>query len=116
MTATAIVEMNVAPAPQSLTPEPPALAETPLAVGMPRDSRLRRAADILLGKGVTLMLAAIALALGVATFIVLVGHPPGPNQAFALVLGNLTVLLLLGAVLAGRLTRMWVDRRRGSAG
>jgi two-component system nitrogen regulation sensor histidine kinase NtrY len=34
----------------------------------------------------------------------------------ALVMGNITVLLLLGAVLAGRLTRVWVERRRGSAG
>ena len=31
-------------------------------------------------------------------------------------LANLSVLLLLGAVLAGRLTRVWVERRRGSAG
>ena len=28
----------------------------------------------------------------------------------------MVVLLLLGAVLAGRLTRVWVERRRGSAG
>ena len=41
---------------------------------------------------------------------------PRPNLAFALVLANLVVLLLLGAVLAGRLTRVWVERRRGSAG
>ena len=33
-----------------------------------------------------------------------------------MVLANLSVLLLLGAVLAGRLTRVWVERRRGSAG
>ena len=33
-----------------------------------------------------------------------------------MVLANLVVLLLLGAVLAGRLTRVWVERRRGSAG
>ena len=31
-------------------------------------------------------------------------------------LANLSALLLLGAVLAGRLTRVWVERRRGSAG
>ena len=31
-------------------------------------------------------------------------------------LANLIVLLILGAVLAGRLTRVWVERRRGSAG
>ncbi len=33
-----------------------------------------------------------------------------------LVLGNLSAVLLLGAVLAARLTRVWVERRRGSAG
>ena len=33
-----------------------------------------------------------------------------------LVLANLSVLLLLGAILAGRLTRVWAERRRGSAG
>ncbi len=108
--------MNVSPPPQSLTPEPPALGDTPPAVTTPRESRLRRIVDILLGRAVTLLLAAGALMLGIATFIVVVGHLPGPNQAFALVLGNLSVLLLLGAVLAGRLTRMWVERRRGSAG
>ena len=39
-----------------------------------------------------------------------------PAPASALVLANLCVLLLLGAVLAGRLTRVWAERRRGSAG
>src|SRR4029077_10468161 len=29
---------------------------------------------------------------------------------------NLSSLLMLGAVLGGRLTRVWVERRRGSAG
>ena len=38
------------------------------------------------------------------------------RRASALVLANLSVLLLLGAVLAGRLTRVWAERRRGSAG
>ena len=84
--------MNIAPPPQSLTPEPPVLGEAQ-PVAAPRESRLRRLADILLGRSITLVLAAVALALGIATFIVLVGHLPSPNQAFALVLGNLTVLL-----------------------
>ena len=78
--------------------------------------RLRNA---LLGKAVTLVLAAVALALGVATFIALSGGVAlarRPNLVFALVLSNLIVLLILGAVLAGRLTRVWTERRRGSAG
>ncbi|MCW3473798.1 sensor histidine kinase NtrY-like [Limobrevibacterium gyesilva] len=82
----------------------------------PPDTRLRRIVDLLLGKGITLLLAAVALALGVATFVILARQLPRPNQVFALVLANLVVLLLLGAVLAGRLTRMWMERRRGSAG
>ncbi len=35
---------------------------------------------------------------------------------FGLVLANLVLLLVLGAALAVRLTRVWVERRRGSAG
>ena len=65
------------------------------------------------------MLAAIALLLGFATFAVLAGGtsaPFGPNRMFGLVLANLVALLLLGAALAGRLTRVWMERRRGSAG
>ena len=78
---------------------------------------MRRAADALLGKIVTLVLAAFALALGISTFVLLSGGVSvDPNAMFALVLSNLVVLLLLGAVLAGRVTRVWVERRRGSAG
>ena len=79
----------------------------------------RRLADLLLGKVATLVLAAAALALGIGTFVALSGGielSRRPNLIFAMVLSNLFVLLLLGAVLAGRITRVWVDRRRGSAG
>jgi two-component system nitrogen regulation sensor histidine kinase NtrY len=80
---------------------------------------LRDFADVLLGKAVTVVLAALALALSIATFVLLSRGAPlvaRPNLVFALVLANLVVLLALGALLAGRLTRVWVDRRRGSAG
>jgi len=80
---------------------------------------MRRALDALLGKFVTLLLACTALMLVIATFVLLSGGVPltlRPNVMFGLVLANLVVLLLLGAVLAGRLTRVWVERRRGSAG
>ena len=86
---------------------------------VPRRSLMRRVLDAALGKFVTLALAALALVLVVATFVALSGGVPlalGPNPLFAMVLANLVVLLLLGAVLAGRLTRVWVERRRGSAG
>jgi two-component system nitrogen regulation sensor histidine kinase NtrY len=79
----------------------------------------RQIADALLGKMVTLLLAAFALLLGIGTFVVLAGGGPlgaHPNVVYGLVLSNLVVLLLLGSLLAGRLTRVWVERRRGSAG
>ncbi len=84
-----------------------------------RLSWLRQIVNAALGKVVTLVLAALALALGVGTFVMLSGGVDlswRPNLLFAMVLSNLVVLLLLGAVLAGRLTRVWVERRRGSAG
>ena len=71
----------------------------------------------MLGKVITLLLAAFALALGVSTFATMSGGVSlTPNLMFALVLANLVVVLLLGAVLAGRITRVWVEHRRGSAG
>ncbi len=79
----------------------------------------RRLADILLGKAITLVLASIALVLGIVTFVLLSGGVRlqlTPSALVAMVVANLAVLLLLGAVLAGRLTRVWVERRRGSAG
>jgi two-component system nitrogen regulation sensor histidine kinase NtrY len=74
---------------------------------------------ILVSKTMTFVLAALALAVGLSTFIILARGSPLGLQAgtgTALVLANISVLLLLGAVLAGRLTRVWVERRRGSAG
>lgn len=107
--------MNVSPPPSYLVPA----GRDPL----PPESGVRRAlrwlADLLLGKFITLLLAAAALGLGIATFTLLArGSPfgPSPGVGVGMVLANLSVLLLLGAVLAGRLTRVWVERRRGSAG
>jgi two-component system nitrogen regulation sensor histidine kinase NtrY len=75
---------------------------------------------MLMGRGVTLALALVALALGIATFTVLSGGTPfgptRPGQVVALVLVNAAFLLLLVASLAARLVRMWLERRRGSAG
>ena len=82
-------------------------------------SWIGRLGDVLLGKAVTLVLAALALGVGIATFVLLAhGTPLGftPGVGVGMVLANVIVLLLLGAVLAGRLTRVWVERRRGSAG
>ena len=82
-------------------------------------ARLGRIMDMLLGKVVTLVLAAVALLLAIVTFVLLSGGAPitlRPNAVFVSILASAAVLLLLGAVLAGRLTRVWVERRRGSAG
>lgn len=80
---------------------------------------LARAADAIVGKVAILILATLAFALGLATFIILArGSPFGvqPGVGFTLVLGNLSLVLMLAMVLAVRLTRVWVERRRGSAG
>jgi two-component system, NtrC family, nitrogen regulation sensor histidine kinase NtrY len=78
-----------------------------------------RLSELLLGRTVTIILVSLALAGGISTFIILArGAPLGVQRGagVALMLANLSVLLLLGAVLAGRLTRVWTERRRGSAG
>ena len=110
--------MNVAPPKGSLRPEPP---DDPPPVAEVSRSRTLLAviANGLLGKVATLLLASLAFAVGLATFIILAnGSPLGlkPGVSVGLVLANLSALLLLVAVLAGRLTRVWVERRRGSAG
>ena len=104
--------MNISPPPGSLgapLPDP--------GPQVPREPRLRRLTNWLLGKGITLVLAGFAHGAG--------GRRPswcsparcrGRTPSSRCILSNLTVLLLLGAVLAGRLTRVWVERRRGSAG
>jgi two-component system nitrogen regulation sensor histidine kinase NtrY len=92
---------------------------TVLPLGGRRVSWLGRVADVLLGKVITLVLTALALMVGLATFIILArGSPLGwkPGVSVGLVLANVSVLLMLGAILGGRLTRVWVERRRGSAG
>ncbi len=84
-----------------------------------RPSRARHIADILLGRLVTLGLAATAAALGTGSFFLMSSGAPlaiRPNLVTALVISNVSVLLLLAGSLAGRLTRVWVERRRGRAG
>jgi two-component system nitrogen regulation sensor histidine kinase NtrY len=106
--------MNVSPARNALQPAP-----APASDSLPGRGRFGALADILLGKTVTIVLTSIALAIGLSTFIILArGSPMGIRHGVGvgLVLANLSVLLLLGAILAGRLTRVWVERRRGSAG
>ncbi|MCS6891854.1 MAG: PAS domain-containing sensor histidine kinase [Rhodovarius sp.] len=96
---------------------PPAPAPAP---GQEGPGLLRRLTDILLGGGVTLGLAVGALVLAIATFVVLAdGSPFGPTHpglVVGLVLTNTAFVLLLLAALAGRLVRVWVERRQGRAG
>jgi two-component system nitrogen regulation sensor histidine kinase NtrY len=92
---------------------------TPRRPDPERRGLLVRVAEALMGKVVTIGLAVVALALGISTFVVLArGTPFGlrPGVDVGMVLANLSVLLVLGALLAGRLTRVWVERRRGAAG
>ncbi len=109
--------------PAARSPAAPAAAPA----GAPREapakeakSLLRKVADVLLGRVMTLGLAIGALLMGLATFWVLSdGSPFGPSServVVGLVLVNTGFLLLLGASLAGRLVRVWAERRRGSAG
>ncbi len=84
--------------------------------GLNLRARLSRATELLMGRIATLILAAVALVLGVGTFALLANGLQRPNQVFALVLANLVVVLLLLALLAVRLTRVWMERRRAAAG
>jgi two-component system nitrogen regulation sensor histidine kinase NtrY len=121
--------MNIFSPRATLTPEaatsggaPPALQPPPSELP-PRPSLgarvLSHLGRILVSKATTFVLAAVALAVGLSTFIIMArGSPLGIRSGVgtSLVLANISALLLLGAVLAGRLTRVWVERRRGSAG
>jgi two-component system nitrogen regulation sensor histidine kinase NtrY len=72
-----------------------------------------------LGRKATIALAVAALLSGVATYAAMTGAPPfgpGPQTVLFLLNVNLVLLLLLGAVVAFRLVRLWTERRRGLAG
>ncbi len=98
--------MDVTPAP--IRPE--------IAAAQARQSWRRRVLDIMLGNAVTLILAALALALGSAAFALLNGEVPSSSTFVGLVIATVVVLLPLLALMAARLTRVWVERRRGVAG
>ena len=95
---------------------PPTRHPAPTGRPVTLRARLTRLADLLVGRVATLVLAAVALCLGIATFAVLASGLQRPNQVFALVLANLVVVLLLVALLAVRITRVWMERRRAAAG
>ncbi len=111
--------MNAAPPSAPPPPTDETAVSTAESLAAPRPSLLLRLGNVLLGKAVTLLLVVLALGVGISTFIMLArGDSTSlrPGVSVALVLANLSSLMLLGVVLAGRLTRVWVERRRGSAG
>ncbi len=72
-----------------------------------------------LARNLALALTFAALASGIATYIALTGSPPfgpDPNTLLALIILDLVLLLPLGMLVAQRLVRLWVERRKGRAG
>jgi two-component system nitrogen regulation sensor histidine kinase NtrY len=82
-------------------------------------SRASHALDIVLGRVSTLLLASLALVLGIATFAILAGRVKLGVHSFVAVgmsVADFAALLLLVIVLVGRVTRVVLERRRGAAG
>ncbi len=72
-----------------------------------------------LARYAAIALTVAAIVSGIATYVTLTGSPPyGPDPDTVLVLLNidLVLLLLLGALIARRAVRLWVERRQGLAG
>ncbi len=66
-----------------------------------------------------MLLAVAAGAAGIATYAAWTGvgpQGPNPNVVLGLLIVDLVLLLLLAALIARQLTRLWVERRSGSAG
>jgi two-component system nitrogen regulation sensor histidine kinase NtrY len=68
---------------------------------------------------ISIILAALALFLGVVTFSILSGFKIfgiQPKYLLAILAADVTVLLLLGITLSKKLVELWVERRQGLAG
>jgi len=98
--------------------DPRQLAKPAVETPPDRVRLLRRFGDVMMGWTTTLVLALVALLFGVGTFFVLADGATALSTDLigGLVVANLTVLMVLFAVLAGKLTRVWRERRRGRAG
>jgi two-component system nitrogen regulation sensor histidine kinase NtrY len=79
---------------------------------------LRWARQARLAGKLALLLAGAGVASGTATFVALTRGGPAadPRLILPLLLLDLALLLMLIAVVARQLVRLWVERRRGSAG
>ncbi len=94
-------------------------ADESLVTGPEAAYRRSRLSEILLGKAATLIVAAVALALGIATFAILsrgMSLAQRPHVELLLFVGNSVALLLLAIILIGRLARVVHERRSGTAG
>lgn len=72
-----------------------------------------------LGRRLAVALALAAVGSGVLTYAALTGSSPfgpDPQTVQILLLVDLVLLLSLGVVVSRRLVRLWMERRRGSAG
>ncbi|MDD2703996.1 MAG: PAS domain-containing sensor histidine kinase [Acidocella sp.] len=86
---------------------------------MPPRSGLAYIMDFLLGRVSTLLVASMALLLGIASFAVLAGRVKfsvHSGTAVGMIVADFAALLLLIIVLAGRVTRVVLEHRRGAAG
>lgn len=82
-------------------------------------SGLAYVVDLLLGRVATLLVASLALLLGIASFAVLAGRVKlsiHSGTAVAMIMADFAALLWLMVVLAGRVTRVVLEHRRGAAG
>ena len=91
------------------------------SLGVPRlANRFSAIGRALSGRAASVALAAFAILAGAATYAWLAGLVPGPLQTggwiTGLLVADLVVAVTLVAVLAVRLTQLWLDRRRGAAG
>ncbi|MDR3522439.1 MAG: PAS domain-containing sensor histidine kinase [Acidocella sp.] len=85
----------------------------------PNRSWATRALDIALGRVSTLLLASVALLLGIATFAILAGRVKlgvHSSVAIGMSVADFAALLLLIIILVGRVTRVVLERRQGAAG
>ena len=75
--------------------------------------------DIMLGRVSTLLVASVALLLGIASFAILAGRVKldvHSGVAIALMVADFAALLLLIILLVGRVVRVVLEHRRGAAG
>ncbi|HQT64135.1 MAG: two-component sensor histidine kinase [Acidocella sp. 20-57-95] len=82
-------------------------------------SRASRLLDILLGRISTLLVASLALLLGITTFAILAGRVKlgvHSSVAVGMSVADFAALLLLILILVGRVTRVVLERRQGAAG